>query len=66
MSITLSLFFFWPQARVKSELKLLAYATATETLDPIHVSWPTPQFVAMLDPQHTEQGQGSNLHTQGC
>ena len=28
--------------------------------------WPTPQLTAMLDPQPTEQGQGSNLHPHAC
>ena len=28
--------------------------------------WPTPQLMAMLDPQRTEWGQGSNLHPHGC
>ena len=27
--------------------------------------WPTPQFMAMLDPWPTERGQGSNVHPHG-
>ena len=27
---------------------------------------PTPQLMAMQDPQSTERGQGSNLHPHGC
>ena len=34
----------------------------TESKPPL---WPTPQLTAMLDPQPTKQGQGSNPHSHG-
>ena len=40
-----------PRLEVESELKPLAYATATAMWDPSHVYlWPIPQLMAMLDP----------------
>ena len=47
-----------PRLAVKLELHLLAYATITATPDPSHIS-DLLQLVAMLDPQPTERGQGS-------
>ena len=41
-----------PRLEVELELKLLAYTRATATPDPRP---PTPQLVAMLDPQPTSQ-----------
>ena len=39
-----------PGLGVKSQLRLLAYATATATWDPSHCLRPTPQLMAMPDP----------------
>ena len=55
-----------PRPGVESELQLLAFAVAIATQDQGHVYDPTPQLTAMLDPQPTKQGQGLNLHPQGC
>ena len=54
---------------VESELQLPATATAiaiaTATVGPeLHLQ-PTPQLMAMLDSQPTEQGQGSKLYPRG-
>ena len=50
-----------PRLGVQPELQLPAYTTATLMQDP-SLLWPTPQLMAMLDPRHTEQGQGANPH----
>ena len=50
-----------PSLGVKSELQLLAYATATAMPDLSHICDLT-EAGATLDPWPTEQGQGSNLH----
>ena len=52
-----------PRLGVISELQLLAYTTATAMQD-LHLR-PTPQIMATLDPQPTEQGHGLNLHPHG-
>ena len=54
-----------PGLRVKSEIQLPTYITATATLDLSLIFWPTPQLMAMLDPQPTEGGPGSNLNPHG-
>ena len=50
---------------VKSELQLLAYATAIATNDPSYIYKPAPQLMATQCPQPIEQGQGSNPCPQG-
>ena len=63
-------FFFWssvflgpqpwhmegPRLGVESELQPPAYTTATAMRDLSHICDPTPQLMAMPDPQPTEQG----------
>ena len=51
------------QARIKSELQLPAYATATAMWDLSHIC--DLHHSSMLDPQPTKQDQGSNLHPHG-
>ena len=50
------------QARVESELQLLAYTTATAMLDPSHICNLSQTLQQCQSPSPTEQGQGSNLH----
>ena len=53
-----------PRLGVKSELQLPAYTTQPQHPGSEPSLRHTPQFTGMLDPQPTEQGQGSNLHPQ--
>ena len=54
-----------PRIEVKSELQLPAYATAKATADLSCMCNLPLQLAAMLDPQPTQQGQGSNLQLHG-
>ena len=54
-----------PRLGVKSELQLLAYSTATATVESEPHLQPTPQLMATLDPWPTEWSQGSNPHPYG-
>ena len=53
-----------PRLGVRSEPQLLAYATVTAMQDLSHVC--DLHLMGTLDPQPTEQGQGSNPRPQGC
>ena len=69
LSFFFSLLFLGPHLRhmevptlgVESELQLLAH-TLDSNARPKPRLQPTPQLTAMLNPQPTEQGQGSNPH----
>ena len=52
-----------PRLGVELEMQLLAYTTAATAMPRLQ---PIPQLTAMLDPQPTEQGQGSKLCPHGC
>ena len=54
-----------PWIGVKSELKLLAYTTATATPRSEPGLRPTPELTSMVDPYLTEWGQGLNPHPHG-
>ena len=51
------------QVGVELKLQPQAYTTAQHQIQAASAT--TPQLTAMLDPQPTEQGQGSNLHPHG-
>ena len=55
-----------PRLGVELELQLPAYTIAAAMQDPNHIcNLYIPQLTVTLDPQPTEQGQGSNPHPYG-